>query len=76
MYAHVPHAVKIESRSNLPWINDECRAAVSAKHAAQGTDSYTEVSDNCTTVLQRVRAQYFYQFQVSTQRLTRNSKRW
>lgn len=51
MYAHVPHFMKIESRSNLPWINDECRAAVSAKHAAQGIVSYNEVSDNCTAVL-------------------------
>ena len=34
MQAHVPHFMKSECRSNLPWVNNECRLAISAKHAA------------------------------------------
>ena len=56
MEAHVPHFMKTESRSNLPWVNNECRLAISAKHAAQDTDSYAEASACCTAVLRRVRA--------------------
>jgi hypothetical protein len=37
MHAHAPHFMKTESRINLPWVNNECRLAISAKHAAQGS---------------------------------------
>ena len=76
MEAHVPHFMKTESRSNLPWVNNECRLAISAKHAAQDTDSYAEASACCTAVLRRVRATYFYQLKVSMERLSRCSKKW
>ena len=71
MYAHAPHFMKIESKNNLPWISADCRAAISAKHAAQGIDSYPEVSAQCTAVLQHARADYFYQLKNSMQRLAR-----
>ena len=76
MYAHVPHFMKNECRSNFPWVTDECRHAVSVKHAAEGIASYTEASERCTAVLQRVRAAYLYKLKASMERLSPGSKKW
>ena len=40
-------------------MNAESRAVISAKHAAQGTDSFAEASADCTAVLQRIRDKLF-----------------
>ena len=76
MQAHVPHFMKNECRSNFPWVTDECRHAVSVKHAAEGTASYTEAAERCTAVLQRVRAAYLYRVKASMERLPPGSKKW
>ena len=76
MRAHVPSFWKQETKSNLPWLTDECRDAIAAKHSAEGTSSYPEVAAWTTEVLRRVRGTYFVKLRYEMAHLPRCSKRW
>ena len=41
-----------------PWINDECRRALSEKHAAIGTESFIEKRDACTETFRAAHRSY------------------
>ena len=76
MFAPIPYAFKTERRTNLPWLTDECHAAVAEKHAAEGSESYPQVAEWCTGVLRRVRASFLVKLKASIEKLPRGSKKW
>jgi len=76
MRAHIPSVWKEVSKSNLPWVDAECKAAISAKHAVEGTCLYEEVAARCIDTLRKARAVYLVKLKHDMQKLPRGSKRW
>jgi len=76
MKAHIPSVWKEVSKSNLPWLDTECKAAIAAKHAVEGTPLYEEAAARCIATLRKSRAVYLVKLKHDMQKLPRGSKRW
>ena len=59
-----------------PWINDECRRALSEKHAAIGTESFIEKRDACTETFRAAHRSYVARTREELKGMSSSSRGW
>ena len=64
------------TKSEHPWLNDVCRAAISAKTAAQGSPDEYRLACECSSVLLKAFHAHRRQLRSKLNGLPRGSKRW
>ena len=72
MQAHIPQIAKSVSKSNLPWLNDECRRAIAAKHSSEEKEDYHEVVDRTSSILRQERNIYMQRLRTKMEQLPKN----
>ena len=51
MRKFVPVSLQNNTRHSLPWMNDKCKAAIRAKHDAEGSANYAAEMITCQRIL-------------------------
>ncbi len=59
-----------------PWLNDDCRQALRAKHAAVGTPAFAEKRDACTTVFRDAHKAYVSKVRDDLKAMSPSSRGW
>jgi len=59
-----------------PWLNDDCREALRAKHAAAGTPDFPVKRDACTTVFRGAHKAYVSKVRDDLKELSPSSRGW
>ena len=59
-----------------PWLNDECRNALRAKHAAIGTPAFVEKRDTCTTTFREAHRAYVSKVREDLKAMSPSSRGW
>ena len=73
---HIPTRTLREYKGTHPWLDDDCRDAILAKHKRDGQDDYTDACQRCTDVLSRHFALHIQKIRDEMRALPRGSKKW
>ena len=72
----IPKRTVTERPGEHPWLNDECRAAIRAKHAHEGAHAYEWHRNRCSEVLARAHGAHIARVRMQLRNLGRGSKAW
>ena len=88
-YGRLFHQVRVEVRSEIysirekqvaktstPWLNDKCKALVTAKHDAYGTDFYKEAQQVCRKGLYEEYMKHVSKTKERLTKCTKDTKKW
>ena len=72
----IPHETKEVTRNSHPWVNERCKQLVDAKHKAEGTERFVEVSLECSNGLLEEYFKYVEQVKLKLKFAKPNSKQY
>ena len=72
----MPVKVQESERRSLPWLNETCKSAIRAKHAAEGSVHYMTEARKCQDILHVEQLKYRQKLKSKLDNLPRSSKRW
>ena len=73
---YIPRGTRVQKISTHPWINDDCRHAISVKAMAEGSDDYVAARDACSRQLQESYKAYHSKLKEQIRALPKSDKRW
>ena len=73
---YIPHTQLEEKKQSHPWLDDNCRAAISAKNAAENTLAFEEARQTCATTLNDSHHKYLQDLKAKIATLSKSDKQW
>ena len=67
---------EIITKQSHPWLNQECIDMISRKNAAEGTEFYEALRDQCAQLLKESYHTYVTKLKTRISKLKKNDKQW